>query len=317
MGLFSKLLGPSLKSSDEIDAMTYEDRIQYFAKMRRYGKSINTGKKRIQSSNIYDTKADLARIDGMEGHAFEYWCAQLLKDSDFYNVEVTKGSNDDGVDVIAFKDGKRWGFQCKRYNSSLGKPSVQQICTGLKPYNCQVGVVMTSNYFTKGAIVLAETNGIRLWDRNKIIELLNNRRWYQYEDDRLWPHNRNTGKINYDYYASLPPVPLRENMQKHIKCWPIDGDEDHKVNPYEDTFAEELGLDYSLVEVWSGFLETQSEAQHFLDAITKRYYALSPNGVNPPNECNPGYSFAAYVHGNLIKDKFDFENCCWALENWA
>ena len=61
------------------------------------------------------------------------------------------------------------------------------------------------------------------------------------------------------------------------------------------------------------FFQSKYEAQHFLDALTKRYYALSPYEVHSPNEYNPGYSFAAYIHGDLIKDKFDFEKCCWTL----
>ena len=39
-------------------------------------------------------------------------------------------------------------------------------------YNCHVGVVMTNNYFTAGAKQLAEKNGILLWDRDKLQQMI-------------------------------------------------------------------------------------------------------------------------------------------------
>ena len=38
-------------------------------------------------------------MDLMEGHEFEYYCAELLKDNGFQEVEVTKGSGDYGIDI--------------------------------------------------------------------------------------------------------------------------------------------------------------------------------------------------------------------------
>ena len=47
----------------------------------------------------------LAAVDAMDGHEFEYFCAELLKENGFVNVEVTQASGDFGVDVLAEKDG--------------------------------------------------------------------------------------------------------------------------------------------------------------------------------------------------------------------
>ena len=44
-------------------------------------------------------------IDLMEGRDFEYYCAELLKRRGFQEVEVTKGSGDYGIDILAEKDG--------------------------------------------------------------------------------------------------------------------------------------------------------------------------------------------------------------------
>ena len=44
-------------------------------------------------------------MDEMEGHDFEYYCADILKAQGFIEVEVTKGSGDFGADILAEKDG--------------------------------------------------------------------------------------------------------------------------------------------------------------------------------------------------------------------
>lgn len=111
----------------------------------------------------------LARVDKMEGHEFEHFTADLLRKLGYERVEVTPGSGDQGVDVIAVKDGKRYAIQCKRYGQKLGNKPVQEVHTGKQFYSCQVGVVITNNYFTKGAEDAARRVGVELWDRDTLI----------------------------------------------------------------------------------------------------------------------------------------------------
>mgnify|MGYP002627269991 FL=1 len=109
----------------------------------------------------------------MDGHSFEYWCADLLRDNGFENVSVTQGSGDQGVDVLAEKDGVKYAIQCKCYSSDLGNKPVQEVHTGKEIYGCHVGVVMTNRHFTQGAIAAAKATRVMLWDREKILELMN------------------------------------------------------------------------------------------------------------------------------------------------
>lgn len=116
---------------------------------------------------------ELERIDQMDGHTFERWCAKLLEAAGFTDVEVTKGSGDQGVDVLATMEGDvRYAIQCKCYSSDLGNKPVQEVYAGIAIYNCQVGCVMTNRHFTSGAKELANATGIALWDRDWIISLL-------------------------------------------------------------------------------------------------------------------------------------------------
>ena len=107
-------------------------------------------------------------MDEMEGHDFEYYCADLLKDNGFLEVEVTKGSGDFGADILAEKDGVTYAFQCKCYDKPIGVKAIQEIYAGRDYYGKMVGVVMTNQYFTQPAVELATKLNIMLWDRGYV-----------------------------------------------------------------------------------------------------------------------------------------------------
>lgn len=127
---------------------------------------------RREQQGLSETDYELGRIDKMEGHQFEHWCADLLKKNGFSSVEVTVGSGDQGVDVLARKDGIRYAIQCKCYSKDLGNKPVQEVNTGKTVYRCQIGVVMTNRYFTKGAKDAADATGVLLWDRDKLKHMI-------------------------------------------------------------------------------------------------------------------------------------------------
>ena len=110
-------------------------------------------------------------MDEMEGHDFEYYCAGILKKNGFENVEVTKGSGDYGVDILADRDGISYAFQCKCYDKPIGVKAVQEVYAGRDYYDRMVGVVITNQYYTQHAIDLAAKLRILLWDRDYITEL--------------------------------------------------------------------------------------------------------------------------------------------------
>ena len=110
--------------------------------------------------------------DDMEGHEFEYFCADLLKRRGFKQVVVTKGSGDFGIDILAERDGISYGIQCKNYQSPIGVKAVQEVYAGRDYYDCMVGVVMSNQYFTGPAVEAAKKLKIVLWDRGYIEEML-------------------------------------------------------------------------------------------------------------------------------------------------
>lgn len=117
-------------------------------------------------------KGRLDAVDGMEGHDFEYFCAELLKKRGFGEVEVTKGSGDYGVDILAEKEGVTYAIQCKCHSDAVGVKAVQEVYAGRDYYDCMVGAVLTNQYFTASAVNAAKKLKILLWDRGYLDSMM-------------------------------------------------------------------------------------------------------------------------------------------------
>ena len=111
-------------------------------------------------------------IDDMDGHDFEYFCADILKRNGFSNVEVTRGSGDYGIDILAEKDGISYAIQCKRYNGNVGNKAVQEALSGKVYYDCDEAVVLTNSYFTNQAMETARRTDVTLWDRDMLFAMV-------------------------------------------------------------------------------------------------------------------------------------------------
>lgn len=152
----------SLISYDEFEELWIDSRIEVvesniFNNEKGYQKDFVSQPNRI---DMYNNK-----IDYMTGEDFELYVAQMLGRIGFYNIQTTKGSGDQGVDILAEKEGMRYAFQCKRYDKPVGNKAVQEVFAGKFYYHCHVAVVVTNNYFTQSAKDLAHENGVVLWDR--------------------------------------------------------------------------------------------------------------------------------------------------------
>lgn len=96
-----------------------------------------------------------------EGFEFESWVANNLKKFG-WNAEVTQGSGDQGLDVIAKKNDCRVGIQCKLYSSNVGNKAVQEINAAKAHFNLDKVAVLTSAGYTKSARELAQTCDVEL-----------------------------------------------------------------------------------------------------------------------------------------------------------
>ena len=111
-------------------------------------------------------------FDLMEGRDFEHYCAELLRRRGFQEVEVTKGSGDYGIDILAEKDGVTYAVQCKRYAAPVGVKAVQEAYAGRDYYDRMGGAVLTNQYFTQPAVEAARRLKILLWDRGYLESMM-------------------------------------------------------------------------------------------------------------------------------------------------
>ncbi|MBD5400706.1 restriction endonuclease [bacterium] len=102
---------------------------------------------------------------------YEKRIADLLQEIGF-NARTTKASGDQGVDVLADKNGVSFAIQCKLYTKPVGNKAVQEVSAGQKHYNTDYGVVVSNADFTKSARQLANTNNIILLHDTQMEKLL-------------------------------------------------------------------------------------------------------------------------------------------------
>lgn len=121
---------------------------------------------------VISTRAHLRHqaVDDMDGIEFEKYVADLLKRNGFHGVKLTE-QYDYGVDIIAEKDGVRWGIQTKRYSGLVGADAIRQVVTGLRIYSCDRSMVITNSTYGEFAKKLAAGNNCILIDRNRLRQL--------------------------------------------------------------------------------------------------------------------------------------------------
>nr|DAY69522.1 MAG TPA: Restriction endonuclease [Caudoviricetes sp.] len=113
-------------------------------------------------------------VDEMQnGLDFEKYFANILDKLGYYDIKITSSSGDFGIDITAYNDDILYGFQCKLYSNSVSNKAIQEAYSGKKHYNCNVVIVVTNNYFTEQAKKQAEETNVILWDRNVLINKLN------------------------------------------------------------------------------------------------------------------------------------------------
>lgn len=122
----------------------------------------------------FSTEFSIEKVDALQtGLDFENYFAILLDKLGFYDIKVTEGSGDFGIDVLAYSDDILYGFQCKLYSSAVGNKAIQEAYSGKTHYNCNIAVVVTNNYFTEQARKQAKETNVLLWDRSILVKKLN------------------------------------------------------------------------------------------------------------------------------------------------
>lgn len=158
---------------NDLGLLTQSEVFPYFIKVKDI--RIEKNWKNLSKGNSIELKLLDNSIEKeviKNGYEFEEYVARLLEKNGFIDVQVSKGSGDQGVDIFATSLNKaKYGFQTKYYTGSVGNQAVQEIISGVQYFKLNVGVVVTNSTFTNSAKKLAESSGILLWDYEKLKEL--------------------------------------------------------------------------------------------------------------------------------------------------
>jgi len=111
------------------------------------------------------------QVDRMTGEEFEEFLACCFRNLG-YAVEMTPKTGDFGADLILSKARKKTVVQAKRYQGKVGNSAVQEVVSAVKYYGAQDAIVITNSKFTSNAHKLAQANGVQLWGREQLIDLV-------------------------------------------------------------------------------------------------------------------------------------------------
>lgn len=107
--------------------------------------------------------------NNLKGVKLEIAISKLMTDLG-YLTNLTKGSGDGGIDVIARKDEKTLLIQCKGWAKQVGSPVIRDMAGVASAHNAE-GIVVSPNGFSKEAMLFGMKSGVKLWDSNKLSQL--------------------------------------------------------------------------------------------------------------------------------------------------
>ncbi len=104
----------------------------------------------------------LVGLDELSWREFEELIARMLE-SDGYNVELTRGSKDGGIDVIAVKDlgiagmfKAVWQAKRNRVDRKIGLSLVRELADTRLEHDATKAFIVTTSYLTRGALERVE-----------------------------------------------------------------------------------------------------------------------------------------------------------------
>jgi restriction system protein len=100
---------------------------------------------------------------------FERWCAEQLE-AQGWDARTTKGSGDQGADVIAERHGFRVVLQCKLYSKPVGNKAVQEAYAAMQFEGADLACVVTNADYTKSARLLAQQTDVLLLHRDDLLD---------------------------------------------------------------------------------------------------------------------------------------------------
>ena len=138
-----------------------------------------------------------------------------------FEVQTTKASGDQGVDLVLTKSELRIAVQAKGYpHSTVGNDAVMQVVAGMNHYRCARCVVVTNSTFTRAAVELGDEQLLPA-DRSQSDRRTNKRRnnsvaWTKESSRHGYVSGRRTGAFRSRISEVCFPLPCRH--QRLLRC---------------------------------------------------------------------------------------------------
>lgn len=100
-------------------------------------------------------------VDDLDPIEFEHFCCKLLSNAG-WDANTTLATGDQGIDIIAYRNGVKAVFQCKKYSQPVGNAAVQEIISGKLFEQADVAAVVTNTSYTTSAMQLANSLDVKL-----------------------------------------------------------------------------------------------------------------------------------------------------------
>lgn len=150
---------------NDYGAITRDDRdvaaLEFIASFGIKFNAINIQEATAHIQYIIDKKRKESAGSGFDistipenGFDFEAWVADRLRLYG-WDAYATKGTGDQGVDVVARREGKSIAIQCKLYSKPVGNKAVQEAFAGARFMRIDKAAVLSNASFTKSAQELA------------------------------------------------------------------------------------------------------------------------------------------------------------------
>ncbi len=114
----------------------------------------------------------LQQVDLMTGAAFEQFLVALFRKFGYRVRHTGRVGGDYGGDLLVERAGKTCVVQAKRYLGHVGVAAVQEVLGARGYYAAASALVVTNSSFTDQARILAGANGVALWDRSTLWQMM-------------------------------------------------------------------------------------------------------------------------------------------------
>lgn len=106
----------------------------------------------------------------LDGWAFEKEVAKVFR-LEGYEANVTRGSNDGGIDINLYKNGQRTVVQCKNHRAAISPAPIRDLFGVLTSVSASRAIMVSQTAYTRGAVDFASKHGIELMTIDDLIEI--------------------------------------------------------------------------------------------------------------------------------------------------